>query len=107
MPCRFVLSIRKVGTDEEIFKVRFVLGGRRDREKRIIVQNSNTEKRLMIEIAEARQAYNGKETDSIAILESKYNTSDAKTKIKPKDALNNLLTTYKLSHPIRKYIIDY
>eukprot|EP00171_Calliarthron_tuberculosum_P022198 IDg22198t1 len=65
-----------------------------------------TEKRLMIEIAAARQAYNEKEIDNITLIESKYNLAGALTKIAPNETLNNLMKTRKASHLIRQYIIE-
>ena len=65
-----------------------------------------TEKRLMIDIAAARQAYSSKEIDNIALIESQYNPADGLTKVKHNEALNRLLTTARLDHPVKQYIID-
>jgi len=65
-----------------------------------------TEKRLMIDIAAACQAYNNRMIDNIALIRSEYNPADALTKIGPNEALRKLLVSHQVSHPVEQYVID-
>ena len=65
-----------------------------------------TERRLMVDIAAARQAYNNRHIDNIALIKSEFNPADALTKIGPNNALRDLLLTNRLSHPIEQYVIE-
>eukprot|EP00171_Calliarthron_tuberculosum_P003375 IDg3375t1 len=67
----------------------------------IITRNRQTsEKRLMIDIRAAREAYNERDISNIALIESEHNPADALTKIKSNKALSKLLDTLQLTiHP--------
>ena len=65
-----------------------------------------TEKRLMVDIAAAREAYNDHVISNIALIDSADNPADALTKIGHNSALQNLLRTHRISHPIIQYVIE-
>ena len=65
-----------------------------------------SEKRLMIDIEVARNAYAKKEIDNIALIESQYNPAYAMTKISPNEALIKIMKSNKLDHPVKQYIIE-
>lgn len=54
----------------------------------------------------AREAYAEREASSKALIPSEHNPRDALTKIKSNDTLRRPLSTGKLSHPIKQYIIE-
>ena len=60
----------------------------------------------MIDISAARQAYNAKETDNMALIRSEHNLADGQTTIAPNGALNTLIKTHKLPHPAEQYIME-
>ena len=64
-----------------------------------------TEKRLMIDVSAARQAYQRMEISDVGHISSKYNAADGLTKTKPCPALIQLLSTGKMDHPINQWII--
>ena len=66
-----------------------------------------TEKRLMIDIAAVRQAYNEKEINNIALIKSEFNPADGLTKLACNEALKQLLETHKISHPVEQYVIEH
>jgi hypothetical protein len=59
----------------------------------------------MIDIHAARQAYRRREIDNIGLIASENNTADALTKLNAHDALENLLRTHKLCHPVRNVLV--
>ena len=61
-----------------------------------------TEKRLMIDISSAREAYREKKIANVALIHSDYNYAESLTKIKGNGALQRLMETNKISHPIRQ-----
>ena len=67
----------------------------------VITKNSSTtEKRLMIDIASARESYGRLEISNIGLVRSEHNIADAMTKPKKCAALNYVVTDGKLAHPI-------
>ena len=65
-----------------------------------------TENLLIIEAAAAREAYNANKIDNTNIIKSEHNLADGLTKVEPDDALNTLMKTHKLAHPVEQYIIE-
>lgn len=65
-----------------------------------------TEARLMVDVASVREAYNQKIISNIALIKKEHNVADALTKIKPNDALLQVLSAHKLIHPIQQYVVD-
>jgi len=61
----------------------------------------------MIDIAAARQAYNEKEINNIALIKSEFNPADGLTKLACNEALKQLLETHKISHPVEQYVIEH
>jgi hypothetical protein len=65
-----------------------------------------TERRLMIGIAAACEAYNDRTMCNIGLIRSEFNPADGLTKVSPNDALLKLLTRYKIDHPIEQFIVE-
>ena len=72
----------------------------------VIIQASKTsERRLMIDISATREAYEKQEIADIGLIESKYNLADCMTKIMLSNKLLETMSTGKLSHPIRQFVV--
>lgn len=67
--------------------------------------NYTTERRLMVDIAAAREAYNDSTISNIGLIRSQYNIADALTKDGGNDALLTFLRESKISHPVEQYIL--
>lgn len=67
--------------------------------------SSTTERRLMIDIAAARQAYELEEISNIGLVRSEHNIADGLTKPKFCKALGNLLKTGMDLNPVEQWII--
>jgi hypothetical protein len=65
-----------------------------------------TEKRLMTDIAVILEAYNERIISNIGLICSDSNTADATTKIGHNKALQTVLCTHRIAHPIEQYIVD-
>ena len=69
--------------------------------------SSQSEKRILINIAATRESYNKKQISNVAHIPSKYNIADRFTKDNAnKDLLLTLMRTGKIQHPINQWIID-
>lgn len=64
-----------------------------------------TEKRLLIDVAAVREAYNRQDLSNVALVASKHNMADGLTKPKPCDALERFLTTGIGTTPVEQWII--
>lgn len=64
-----------------------------------------TEKRLMVDIAAARQAYNERIISNIGLIRSEYNLAGSLTKSDGNKAIINVLQANKLCHPVEQFII--
>ena len=72
----------------------------------ILVRAKRTaERRLMVDISAAREAYNDEVISNIALIRSEFNLADALTNIGGNDALDKFLQTFTLNHPVEQYII--
>jgi hypothetical protein len=71
----------------------------------MVSERRTKEGRLMIDIHAARQAYRRREIDNIGLIASENNPADALTKLNANGALENLLRTHKLCHPVRNFIV--
>lgn len=67
--------------------------------------SATTEKRLMIDVAAARESYNKYEISNVGLVASDYNIADALTKEKCNPALEELLRTGKDMNPVKQWII--
>jgi hypothetical protein len=65
-----------------------------------------TEKRLIADIASIREAYSDRPSSNIALIRSEHNAADAMTKIAQNAALQAILHTHRVSHPLEQYVID-
>jgi hypothetical protein len=65
-----------------------------------------TERRLLVDIAAARQAYHAKDISNIGLIASRYNAADGLTKIGSNPALYKILTTATIEHPIEQWVIE-
>ena len=66
-----------------------------------------TERHLMIEIASAREAYLNGLVVNIGLLLWEHNPADSLTKIEGNNALDKLLRTHRLDHPVQQYVIRF
>ncbi|CDF33317.1 unnamed protein product [Chondrus crispus] len=72
----------------------------------VIMKASHTsERRLMIDIAAAREAYNENEISNVGLVRSEHNVADGLTKPKYCKALESLLRTGKDENPVEQWII--
>lgn len=67
--------------------------------------SSKTERRLMIDIAAAREAYNREEISNVGLVSSDDNIADALTKENSNDALDKLIRTGLDKTPVQQWII--
>jgi hypothetical protein len=65
-----------------------------------------TEKRLMADIASIWDAYKDRTISNIALIRSEHNAADAMPKIAQNAALQEILHTHRVSHPLEQYVID-
>ena len=73
---------------------------------RVVVRSSTTtEKRMMIDLQAAREAYCAQEIDDIGWIRSNDNPADGLTKVKRWDALTELLDTGRWSGEIMQWVI--
>lgn len=71
----------------------------------IVKAGKTAERRLMIDIAACRQAYERHEIGDIAFTRSEYNLADCMTKIMHPAQLMNVMRTAHLEHPVEQWII--
>eukprot|EP00170_Pyropia_yezoensis_P001479 contig_6504_g1483 len=72
----------------------------------VITRTSHpTEKRLMIDVAAAREAYNNQEISNVGLLKSEHNAADGLTKPHHCAALERILTTGEDNQPVQQWII--
>jgi hypothetical protein len=64
------------------------------------------EKRLLVDIAAARQAHRDGDIANIGLIASAHNPADGLTKVGPNMALWKLMTNVWFDHPIEKWVID-
>lgn len=62
------------------------------------------ERRLMIDIAGVKQAYKTREIHTIGFIRTQYNPADALTKVRPCGALDDVLQSGRLSHPVAQWV---
>jgi hypothetical protein len=65
-----------------------------------------TERRLMLGIYAAREAYKRGDLDNIALIRTEYNVADSMTKVPGNGALLTLLKTHHIEHPVVQYVMD-
>lgn len=70
----------------------------------MVKSTTTTEKRLMIDIEAAREAYARGEVSNVGWVRSEDNLVDGLTKIKKCDALHELLQTGVLSRKVERWI---
>ncbi len=71
----------------------------------IVKASRTTERRLMIDVAACREAYEKNEIADIGYIQSQYNLADCMTKIMPPKQLLHVMESATLSHPIAQWII--
>ncbi len=74
--------------------------------KNITSARYTSERRLMIDINAAREAYNDRSMSNIALIDSVHNPADGLTKVRSNGALRQLLETHTINHPVRQFIVD-
>jgi hypothetical protein len=67
-----------------------------------------TEKRLMIDLAAARESYRRKEIANIGLIASEFNIADALTKTHRigNSALWHFMCTNDIRHPVRRFVVS-
>jgi hypothetical protein len=60
----------------------------------------------MADTASIRETYNDRTISNITLIRSELNASDAMTKIAQNAALQEILHTHRVSHPLEQYVID-
>lgn len=72
----------------------------------VITKNSITsERRLMIDLLAARQAYSRLEISDIGLVRTQYNPADAFTKVGRCSALERMLDLGVIDHPVEQWVI--
>jgi hypothetical protein len=66
-----------------------------------------TEKRLMLDLAAARESYRRREIDNIGLISSEHNIADALTKTQrcANSALWHFMCTNSIRHPVRRFVV--
>lgn len=64
-----------------------------------------TERRLMVDIASAREAYLDRTISNVGLIRSEFNPADGLTKVPENQALLRLIKTHIIDHPVEQYII--
>ena len=71
----------------------------------IVSASMTSERRFMIDISETREACERNEIADIGLIGSEHNLADCITRIMaPKQSLH-VLSTQKLNHPVKQYVI--
>jgi len=65
-----------------------------------------SERRLMVDISAAREAYNDRSISKIAFTRSEFNPADGLTRTQPNAALLKLLRTHIVDHPVEQYVVE-
>ena len=65
---------------------------------------TTSEKRLMIDLTAAKEAYKKREIDTIGFVRTEYNPADVFTKITRCKILDDILETSLLNHPVEQWI---
>jgi hypothetical protein len=65
-----------------------------------------TERRLMVDIAAAREAYHERIISNIGLICSEFNIADGLTKAGPNEALRKFLVAHCLNHPFEQYVTN-
>jgi hypothetical protein len=65
-----------------------------------------TERRLLVDIAAARQAYQSREISNIGLIRSEDNAADGLTKLGPNKALYRLLSSSQIHHTVRQWVVE-
>jgi hypothetical protein len=72
----------------------------------MVTEKRTKEVRLLIDVHAARQAYRRREIENIGLIASDCNPADALTKLNGNSALESLIRTHTLSHPIRNFVVS-
>lgn len=73
--------------------------------KTIVKSTTTTEKRLMIDIREAREAYGKQEISDVGWIRSEDNPADGLTKPAPCAALERLMDMGSLDTPVQQWVV--
>jgi hypothetical protein len=65
---------------------------------------TTSEKRLMIDLTAAKQAYKRREIDTIGFIRTEHNPADVFTKVTKCKILNEILHTSFLNHPVEQWV---
>jgi hypothetical protein len=66
--------------------------------------STTSEKRLMIDLTAAKEAYKRREIDTIGFIRTKYYPADVFTKVTKCKILNEILLTSFLNHPVERWV---
>lgn len=73
--------------------------------KTILKSTTTTEKRLMIDMQAAREAYGKKEISDVEWIRSEENSADKLTKSVPCSALEHVMDTGKVSTQVQQWVV--
>ena len=62
------------------------------------------ERRLMIDVAGVKEAYKTRDIHTIGFIRTQYNPADALTKVRPCGALDEVIKSGRLTHPVAQWI---
>lgn len=65
-----------------------------------------SERRIMVDLIAAREAYDNRTIANIALIESKFNAADPLSKLNGNDSLRKLLKGFTLHHPLKQFISE-
>jgi hypothetical protein len=68
-------------------------------------KNATTERRLMVDVAAARQAYHSNIISNVGFIKPCHNPADGLTKVGCNPALADLLRTHSIDHPVEQYVL--
>jgi hypothetical protein len=60
----------------------------------------------MIDISAAREGVNRRDITNVCLLRTEHNIADAMTKFSSNSALQSLLKSYLVDHPVEQYVVD-
>jgi hypothetical protein len=72
----------------------------------LVCAKYTTEKRLMIDISAVREGFNRRDIRNVRLIRSAYNIADVTTKFSSNSALQNLLKSHRVDHPVEQYVVN-
>jgi hypothetical protein len=73
----------------------------------IIRARYTTEKRLMVDLAAARQGFRKRDITNVCLIRSEQNVADAMTNFSANSSLLQLIKSHCINHPIEQCVLEY